>query len=95
MRYLNPLPERLPTLCKQFKHVLVPEMNLGQLRLLLRAHFLIDAKGLNKVKGQPFMVQEIMDGVRAIVAGRSGAEQVHSPTNKVVPANAANYSNGD
>ena len=75
--------------------MLIPEMNLGQLRMLIRSHFLIDAKGLNKVKGQPFMVQEIVDGVRAIVAGRSGLEQVHSPTNKVVPANAANYSNGD
>jgi 2-oxoglutarate ferredoxin oxidoreductase subunit alpha len=95
IRYLNPLPERLPALCRSFKHVLIPEMNLGQLRMLIRSHFLIDAKGLNKVKGQPFMVQEIVDGVRAIVAGRSGLEQVHSPTNKVVPANAANYSNGD
>jgi len=95
VRYLNPLPERLPTLCGNFKHVLVPEMNLGQLRLLLRGHFLIDAKGLNKVKGQPFMVQEIIDGVRAILQGRAGAEQVHVATNHVLPANAANFTNGD
>ena len=95
VRYLNPLPERLQDLCKKFKHVLVPEMNLGQLRLLLRGHYLIDAKGLNKVKGQPFMVQEIVEAVHAISNGRSGAEQVHSPTNHVLPANAANFSNGD
>jgi 2-oxoglutarate ferredoxin oxidoreductase subunit alpha len=95
VRYLNPLPGRLPELCKQFKHVLVPEMNLGQLRLLLRGHYLIDAKGLNKVKGQPFMVQEIVEGVRGILAGRAGAEQVHVATNRVLPANAANFSNGD
>jgi 2-oxoglutarate ferredoxin oxidoreductase subunit alpha len=95
VRYLNPLPERLPELCRKFKHVLIPEMNLGQLRMLLRSHFLIDAKGLNKVKGQPFMVQEIVSGVRAILSGRSGAEQVRSATNMVVPADAANYSNGD
>ena len=95
VRYLNPLPERLPEVCRKFKHVLVPEMNLGQLRMLLRSHFLIDAKGLNKVKGQPFMVSEIVGGVRAILTGRSGAEQVRAATNKVIPADAANYSNGD
>jgi len=95
IRYLNPLPERLADLCKKFKHVLVPEMNLGQLRLLLRGHYLIDAKGVNKVKGQPFMVIEIIDAVHAILKGRSGAQQVHSPTNHVQPANAANFSNGD
>ena len=95
VRYLNPLPERLATLCRNFEHVLVPEMNLGQLRLLLRGHFLIDGKGLNKVKGQPFMVQEITDGVRAILQGRAGAEQVHVATNHVLPANAANFTNGD
>jgi 2-oxoglutarate ferredoxin oxidoreductase subunit alpha len=39
--------------------VLVPELNLGQLRLLLRAHYLIDAVGYNKVAGQPFKVEEI------------------------------------
>jgi 2-oxoglutarate ferredoxin oxidoreductase subunit alpha len=95
VRYLNPLPERIGDVCKKFKHVLVPEMNLGQLRLLLRGHYLIDAKGLNKVKGQPFMVQEIVDGVRGILHGRSGAEQVHVATNRVVPSDAANFSNGD
>lgn len=95
VRYLNPLPERLGEICRRFKHVLVPEMNLGQLRLLLRGHHLIDAKGLNKVKGQPFMVQEIIAGVRGILSGRSGAEQVHVPTNHVVPADASNFSNGD
>ena len=95
LRYLNPLPERIADVCRQFKHVLVPEMNLGQLRLLLRGHFLTDAKGLNKVKGQPFMVQEIIDGVEAILHGRAGAEQVHAATNHVLPSNAANYTNGD
>ena len=95
IRYLNPLPDRIATLCKEFKHVLVPEMNLGQLRLLLRGHYLIDAKGLNKVKGQPFMVQEIVAGVQALLHGRAGAEQVHVATNCVLPADAACYCNGD
>ena len=47
------------TCCKRYKKVLVPELNAGQLRLLLRAEFLVDAVGLNKVQGQPFLVSEI------------------------------------
>jgi 2-oxoglutarate ferredoxin oxidoreductase subunit alpha len=47
--------------------VLVPELNLGQLRLLLRARFLIDAVGLNKVAGQPFLVREITSKIEEIM----------------------------
>ena len=68
IRYLNPLPRNLGTILKQFKHVLVPELNLGQLRLLLRDRYLVDAKGLNKVKGQPFAIHEIVDGAKAMIA---------------------------
>ena len=50
----------------------MPELNLGQFRMLLRNRFLVDAKGLNKVKGQPFTIHEIVEGVRAILAGRRG-----------------------
>ena len=71
VRYLNPLPRRLPALFKQFKHVLVPELNLGQLRMLLRDKYLVDAKGLNKVKGQPFAIHEIVAGAKAILAGQT------------------------
>ena len=45
-------------------------MNLGQLRLLLRAQFLVNARGLNKVRGQPFTIREIVDGVTAVLSGR-------------------------
>ena len=55
---------------RQFKYVMVPELNLGQLRLLLRSKFLVDAKGLNKVRGQPFTIGEIINGVKLLVAGR-------------------------
>jgi len=44
-------------------------MNLGQLRMILRARFLVDAKGLNKVRGQPFTIGEIVRGVRAVMSG--------------------------
>ncbi len=64
VRYLNPLPRNLGTLLKQYKHVIVPELNKGQLVQILRAKYLVDAKGLNKVQGRPFTVNEIIDAVR-------------------------------
>jgi 2-oxoglutarate ferredoxin oxidoreductase subunit alpha len=59
LRYLNPLPSNLGEILSRFKKVLVPELNLGQLLKVLRAHYLVDAVGLNKVQGQPFKVSEI------------------------------------
>ncbi len=70
VRYLNPLPKRLGELLKSFRHVLVPELNLGQLRMLVRSRYLVDAKGLNKVRGQPFAISEIVRGVESLLAGR-------------------------
>ncbi len=58
-RYLNPFPKNTAEVFRGFKKVLVPELNCGQLRLLLRAEFLIDAVGLNKIQGKPFLVSEI------------------------------------
>ena len=58
-RYLNPMPRNTGEVLKRFKKVLVPELNCGQLRMLLRAEFLIDAVGLNKIQGKPFLVSEI------------------------------------
>ena len=94
VRYLNPLPERLGSAMKQFKQVLVPELNLGQLRAILRDRFLVDAKGLNKVKGQPFTVGEITRGVRAILEGRVALYEVIAGTDDVLPGNAADSSDG-
>jgi 2-oxoglutarate ferredoxin oxidoreductase subunit alpha len=80
IRYLNPLPQRLPQILKNFKHVLIPEMNLGQLRLLIRGKYLIDAKGLNKVRGQPFTITEITEGVRSILKGNFQGDEVPMST---------------
>jgi 2-oxoglutarate ferredoxin oxidoreductase subunit alpha len=60
LRFLNPLPGDLGEILKRFKQVLVPELNMGQLVRLLRAEYLIDAVGLNKIQGQPFKVSEIV-----------------------------------
>ena len=70
IRYMNPLPKELGGKFKHFEHVLVPEMNLGQLLMILRGRYLVDAKGLNKVRGQPFTISEIVRGVKQLLAGR-------------------------
>ena len=62
LRHLFPFNKGLGPLLKQYKQVLVPEMNSGQLRQLLRAEYLVDAQGLNKVQGMPFTSEEIQAG---------------------------------
>ncbi|HSV13505.1 MAG TPA: 2-oxoacid:acceptor oxidoreductase subunit alpha [Tepidisphaeraceae bacterium] len=69
LRYLNPLPERLGSLLKRFKKVLIPELNSGQLATLIRARYLVDAVTLSKVRGQPFAVNEIVQAANALLAG--------------------------
>jgi 2-oxoglutarate ferredoxin oxidoreductase subunit alpha len=59
LRYLNPLPEDLGAILGNFKRVLLPELNLGQLRMLLRAKYLVDIVGFNLVRGKPFQIGEI------------------------------------
>ncbi len=61
LRHLNPFPPDLGEILGRFRRVLVPEMNMGQLRTLLRATYLVDAIGLNKIQGQPFKVSEIVE----------------------------------
>jgi 2-oxoglutarate ferredoxin oxidoreductase subunit alpha len=68
LRYLNPLPADLGTKLKQFKHIIVPELNLGQLCTVLRSTYLIDAKSFNKVRGQPFTINELVEGVKERIA---------------------------
>ncbi|MBI1387077.1 MAG: 2-oxoacid:acceptor oxidoreductase subunit alpha [bacterium] len=63
LRYLNPFPKNLGEVLSRFKKVLIPELNLGQLRTLIRAKYLIDAKGLNKVQGRPFQVAEVLEAI--------------------------------
>jgi 2-oxoglutarate ferredoxin oxidoreductase subunit alpha len=59
LRYLNPFPANIEEVLGEFKKILIPELNMGQLLLLIRARFCIDAEGLNKVQGQPFQIGEI------------------------------------
>lgn len=59
LRYINPLPNNLGDVLRSFDQVLIPEMNTGQLLKVIRAEYLMDAVGLNKVAGEPFKVTEI------------------------------------
>ncbi|MEM6750155.1 MAG: 2-oxoacid:acceptor oxidoreductase subunit alpha [Planctomycetota bacterium] len=59
LRYINPMPNDLGDVLKRFKQVLIPELNTGQLRMLIRSKYLVDAQGLNKVQGKPFRVSEL------------------------------------
>lgn len=59
LRHLNPLPTNLGDVIKRFKKVLVPELNMGQLLWVLRAKYLVDAVGLNKIQGRPFKQSEL------------------------------------
>ena len=67
LRHLNPLPKNLGEIFKRYRKVLVPEMNLGQLSLLLRAKYLVDVEGFNKIQGQPFKVSELENKIREVV----------------------------
>jgi 2-oxoglutarate/2-oxoacid ferredoxin oxidoreductase subunit alpha len=59
LRYLNPLPANLGEVLKRYKKVLVPELNMGQLLWVLRAKYLVNAVGLNKIQGRPFKQAEL------------------------------------
>jgi 2-oxoglutarate ferredoxin oxidoreductase subunit alpha len=67
LRHLNPLPRNLGDVLKRFKHVLVPEMNMGQLLMILRAKYLVDAQGYNKIQGKPFKQSEIEQRIDEIL----------------------------
>jgi 2-oxoglutarate ferredoxin oxidoreductase subunit alpha len=59
LRHLNPLPKNLGEVLKRYRRVVVPEMNMGQLLWVLRAKYLVDAEGCNKIQGKPFKQSEI------------------------------------
>ncbi|MEY2942805.1 MAG: hypothetical protein RLY97_819, partial [Pseudomonadota bacterium] len=67
VRHIWPLPSNLGALLKGYDKVLVPEMNTGQFKTVLRDQFLVDARPLNKVSGQPFTIAEIEDAIAAML----------------------------
>ena len=74
LRHLNPLPKDLGDILARYDKVLVPEMNLGQLRMLLRAKYLVDAIGYNHVRGLPLKAAELAEAIGGLVAEAEGIE---------------------
>jgi 2-oxoglutarate ferredoxin oxidoreductase subunit alpha len=67
LRYLNPFPRNTGEVLRRYDKVLVPELNLGQLLQLVRAEFLVDAAGYNRVRGLPFRASELQEAIEAMV----------------------------
>src|SRR5712692_6365316 len=69
LRFLNPLPPDLGSIVRRYRKVMVAEMNMGQLLKMLRAEFLIDAFGYNKIQGRPFKVSEMLTRINRALEG--------------------------
>jgi 2-oxoglutarate/2-oxoacid ferredoxin oxidoreductase subunit alpha len=67
LRHLNPMPQNLGEILHRYDKILIPELNTGQLRKVIRAEFLVDAKGLNKVAGEPFKISEITEKIEEMM----------------------------
>ncbi len=67
LRHLNPLPSNVGEILKRYKKVLVPELNMGQLSWVLRAKFLVNAIGLNKIQGRPFKQSELEQKIEELL----------------------------
>jgi 2-oxoglutarate ferredoxin oxidoreductase subunit alpha len=74
LRHLNPFPKDLGEILARYDKVLVPEMNLGQLSMLLRAKYLVDAIGYNHVRGLPLKAAELAEAIGELVAQAEGVE---------------------
>ncbi len=81
LRWLSPLEPGLAKIIKNFKHVLVAELNMGQLKTIIRSTFLVDAVGLNKIQGQPFKVREVIAAIEALIAPAAAAKPITQQAN--------------
>jgi 2-oxoglutarate ferredoxin oxidoreductase subunit alpha len=72
LQYVNPFPKNTGEVLKNFKHVLVPEINLGQLAKLLRSEYLVDIIQFNVVRGLPFRVSDILEQIKNTLGGKNG-----------------------
>ncbi|MFJ8637907.1 2-oxoacid:acceptor oxidoreductase subunit alpha [Streptomyces sp. NPDC093610] len=67
LRHLNPFPRNLGEVLRRYDKVVVPEMNLGQLALLLRAEYLVDARSYNQVNGMPFKAEQLATALKEAI----------------------------
>ena len=68
IRYMRPFPRNLGELISKFKHVLIPEINNGQLIKIIRDKYLVDAVGYNKIKGVPITRMELITAIKELIA---------------------------
>jgi 2-oxoglutarate ferredoxin oxidoreductase subunit alpha len=78
LRHLNPLPKDLGEILKRYDAVMVPEMNLGQLSLLLRGRYLVDVVGYNQVRGLPLKAAELAEAITGLIENTAAVEPVES-----------------
>jgi 2-oxoglutarate ferredoxin oxidoreductase subunit alpha len=97
VRHIWPLPQNLGDLLKSFDNVLVPEMNTGQFKTVLRDQYLVDAKPLTKTSGQPFTIAEIeaaigtyFDGIPGNEGGEVPADNTQLPSIEAVNTDGPN-----
>jgi 2-oxoglutarate ferredoxin oxidoreductase subunit alpha len=96
VRYLNPLPANTGDVVRAYRRVLIPEVNLGQLSLLIRAKYLVDAVGYNRVRGKPFRIAELeAEAERVLAGGGHVDEQVAARRPAARPAVATAAKAGD
>ena len=79
LRHLNPLPKNLGEVVRRYRRVLVPELNMGQLVLVLRAKYLVDAVGYSKVQGKPFMQSELEAKLEEVLGRQPTGNAVTGP----------------
>jgi 2-oxoglutarate/2-oxoacid ferredoxin oxidoreductase subunit alpha len=77
LRHMNPFPLNLGDILARYSSVLIPELNLGQLRTLIRSQYLVDAIGFNKVMGKPFSVTELVDKINDLTASKANTRVPH------------------
>ncbi len=90
VRHIWPLPRNLGELLHGYDHVLVPEMNTGQFKTVLRDQYLVDAKPLTKTSGQPFTIAEIQDAIGTYFDGYDESGEVDADDTQLPSTKAVN-----
>ena len=67
LRWISPMEPGLEKIIHNFKHVMVAELNMGQLRTVIRGKYLVDAVGFNKIAGQPFKVRDLIAAIDELI----------------------------
>ncbi len=70
LKYLNPFPNNLGKVLSSFENILIPELNMGQLSMIINSKFNLNVIQLNKVQGKPFLIHEITEKIRLILEGK-------------------------